>query len=207
MKRLILAILAAAAIHAAPALAEDPAAHYQTLLAAAKASTGPVNWTALRYAWAEQPDYYGTLDDDDRAAMFKAANSGDWNGALAAANKVIDATYFDAGGHMVAAIAYAKTGDPANAQREKTITDAIFASIRTGDGLTADTAFTVIAVSEEYDMMSYMGVSPTAQSLSHQGEHSFDIMDTTDENGKKVTYYFNIDRAWEAEGRMFNLGN
>lgn len=203
MKRLILAVLAAAAIHAAPVHAEDAAAHYNSLLAAAKASTGPVDWTALRYAWAEQPDYYGTLDDDDRAAMFKAVKGGDWDGALVQANKVIDATYFDGGAHLIAAIAYARRGDPASAQREKAIADAIFKSIQTGDGLTPDTAFTVIAVSEEYDLMYYMGVSLNQQALSHQGEHSYDIMDTTDENGKSVTYYFNIDRAWEAEGRMF----
>ncbi|MEI9903435.1 MAG: DUF4919 domain-containing protein [Asticcacaulis sp.] len=160
-------------------------------------------------AHADKADFFGTLDDDDRAAMFKAANSGDWAGALAAANKAEDATWFDGGAHFIAGLAQSHLGHADEGAREQAIADAIFASIKTGNGLTADTAFTVVAVSEEYDLLNLgLGDSVKSQALSMAGDHQFDVMTVTDENGKEITYYFNIDREWAAEGRMFSgLGN
>ena len=202
MKNLLLALLALICVQPGLSLAaeKDAGAQYQQLLAAAKAGE-PVDYAALRYAYAATPSA-SLLNDDTRRAMFTAANSGDWAGALTFANKVIENNYTDGTAHLVAAIAYKKAGKEEDAKREATIADGLFKSIQTGDGLTPETAFTVISVSEEYALLNYMGMDVQSQALSHIGEHSYDVMTVTDESGKTFVYYFNIDIVWAAEAKM-----
>ncbi len=205
-KSLLLALVAAACLQPvlAHAQAADPEAHYQALLTAAKSGTAPIDWTALRYAYADRPSFFGALDDDDRATMFHAAHDGDWAGTLMAANKALDAAWIDGGAHLMAAVAQTHLGNTDAAAKERALADGIFASIRTGDGLKPETAFTVIAVSEEYDLLDGdMGVTVKSQSLNMANDHQYDVMTVTDADGKEMTYYFNIDREWAAEGRMF----
>ncbi|HVZ30125.1 MAG TPA: hypothetical protein VG839_06995 [Asticcacaulis sp.] len=202
LKTVLFAVVAWLAVQPALAFAADDAeARYQSLLAAAKAGA-PVNWQTLRFAYAERPSYVMDGDRDERAAMFKAINADDWTGALAAANRVLDKNYCSGLGHFGAAMADDKLGRAADSDREKQIARAIFASIKTGDGLSFEQAFTVISVGEEYDTFTTLGIDPGNQSLSKHDGHMYDVFVTKDEAGKPVTYYFNIDRVWAAEARM-----
>jgi hypothetical protein len=192
------AILAAAA----PAFAADDAeARYQSLLAAAKAG-GPVDWQALRFAYADRPTYVMDVAREERATMVNAYGAKDWNGALAAANRILDQNYCNGLAHMVAGLASDKLGRTADARREKAMGLAIFASIKTGDGLSYEHAFTVISIGEEYDTFLTLDLDPGAQSLGNNAGHMYDIFTTKDAAGKPVTYYFNIDRVWAVESRM-----
>ncbi len=189
---------ARAADHAPGADAETK---YQTLLAAAKAGVGPVDWTALRYADADRPGFVPDRPNLDRNAMFKAMNAKDWQGALDLANRVIDADFTDALAHLVVSAACRQLGRTDESAREGAIASGLLASIRTGDGKSFDTAFTVMAVREEYDLLLTMHVKLVRQSLNTHDNHQFDVMDTTDPTGAAVTYYFQIDREWAAENR------
>jgi hypothetical protein len=195
----------------AMAQSADPEAHYQQLLAEAKAATGSVDWRALRYAYAGRPAFTGNQDDDaDRDAMFKAANSGDWQAAQAAAQRAVDTMYVDGMAHIMLAVAYDHLGKTAEADREGPIGQGLLDSIETGDGLSYGTAWTVITVAEEYDFLYYIGLKPGQQSLSEHDGHMFDVLEAADDKGNSTTYYFNIDREWDAEARMFDamgLGN
>ena len=206
MKRLVFIVLAWMALlpHLAVAADPDPEASYQALLTAAKAATGPVDWQALRYAYAERPAYDGEFDHDARDAMFRASTAHDWATVKAKATTVLDANYVDGMAHHSLAAADVALGDPEQGQKEFAMAEGIFASIRTGDGLSFDHAFTVISIAEEYDIMATMGLSLDQQSLNNHDGHMFDVMATEDEQGKKVTYYFNIDREWAAETRAMS---
>lgn len=208
LKAVFFAALAGLALLSAPAMAEDAEAHYQALLTAAKAGTAPVDWQALRFAYADRPTYDLEAGRDDRAAMFKAFNANDWAGTVAAANRVLGVNYCSAMTHLVVGIADDRLGQAADAQREKAIARGLFESIRTGDGLSHEHAFTVISVGEEYDFFIFAGVdlhnNKYTQRLDQQGGHSYDVFDVTDGTGKTVTYYFNIDRAWAAETRALH---
>lgn len=204
MKRFLVTAMALAAMQAMPVQAQDDAeAHYQTLLAAAKSGDAPVDWQALRFAYADRKDFDGQFDSPDRRAMFDAAARRDWPASLAAANRVLDKTYVDGMAHFSAGAADLALGHPDDAQREKAMAEGIFASIRTGDGLSFEHAFTVIAIDEEYDLLITMGVEPGTQGLVNNGDHTYDVFDTKDTNGKPVRYYFNIDHEWAAETRPF----
>ena len=205
MKRFLFVVLAWAAFQPVVALAADPdpEANYQNLLAAAKSGTGPVDWQALRFAYADRPNYVPDADGDDRRAMFIAANAHDWATVLAKANKVLDENYTDGMAHHSAAAADFSLGHRDEGAKEAAMAEGIFQSIRTGDGLSFEHAFTVISVAEEYDLLATMGVDLDQQALSNNDGHVYDVMTVHDDSGKTVVYYFNIDREWAAETKMF----
>jgi len=202
-----LLVLTAPAAFAQPA-PPDPQARYQALLADAKTAADPaaIDWRALRYAYADLPSFQGEADDEDRAAMFKASKAHDWAATGAAAQKVLDTSFLDPAAHYLLGVAYARQNRPADAQHETAIGQALIASIKTGDGLSYDTAYTVITVAEEYDVLGIDGYALDQQSLSQHDGHVYDVMACKDGDGKPVTFYFNIDREWAAEARMFGGG-
>jgi hypothetical protein len=202
MKRILLSVclLLAQAEYAA---ASEGADKYQALLSAARQGTAPVDWQALRFAYADSPAFDLTDDGTQaaRRAMIEAVNKGDFAGALAKATVIIDKVYVDLDAHWVAALANKELGNAAAGHKEHDIALGIIKSIMTGDGLTAQTAFTVIDVHEEYALLHALAITVTRQALVTTGGHSYDVMSTTSRDGKAQDYYFLIDRVLAAEAR------
>jgi hypothetical protein len=203
---LSLALPAAAAAVPAPAAPENTEAHYQALLAAAKAAAPNADWGALRLAYSRRPSFDGVGPKDAKRRMFEAGESGDCATALAAANAVLAETYVDIDAHLVAAFCEDKTGDKAAAQRDRDIGAGLVASVKTGDGLSPASAFTPIDVDEEYAVMRAQGAHVTDQALIQSGGHAYDALTAVDQAGKKTTYYFLIDRVLAAESAALKPG-
>jgi hypothetical protein len=189
---------------ASPAAAQDAAARYQALLADAKVGK-PVDWQALRFAYADSPGFsvFGDGADAQRKQMNAAFQAGDFKSALAAAKQVSDIDFVDIGAHIVSDLSDQKLGDQDGAAREHQIAVGLLRSIRTGDGTTKSTAFTVIRVDEEYVLMSVMGMKVRRQSLIRGADgHSYDALDFVDDKGGEPTCYFQIDRVVAGEAAM-----
>ncbi len=174
-----------------------------TLLAKAKAGQ-PVDWQELRFAYAESPDFdlLGTKSIEARKAMNAAFRAGDYAGALAQANLILDQNYVDVDAHFVSELVNSKLGNADEAAKQHAIMIGILRSIRTGDGKTPETALTVIAVSEEYSFIRALGLSRTEQALISAGGHSFDVLSVVDRDGKSEKLYFLIDRVLAAESAL-----
>lgn len=203
MKNFLFGVLAFAVFQAASVCAQvpDAEARYQALVAAVK-SGSDVDWAALRFAYADRPGVAIFATDNARGAMSKALAAEDWPAVLATANAVLDKDFSDAKAHRFAAYAYKLTQRSGEAARELAISDALLKSIETGDGLTPETAFTVVAVHEEYDLMLVRGWRKSQQSLQSHNGHAYDVMDVTTRDGKSATYYFQIDRVMQAEAAL-----
>ena len=80
--------------------------------------------------------------------------------------------------------------------RYNNILSAIFDS---GDGKTAATAFVVMCVSDEYEVMASMQVENTAQSLNG----NCDVMDLKKNDINIDKLYFNVSKPLEAMMKMF----
>jgi hypothetical protein len=210
MKRLVVAVGLLAlgggwAARAADAPPADPAARYQALLAQAKAGPAPADWQALRFAFADTPDF-DAVDrglTPARGKMLQARRADDFPTVLAQAKLVLDKDYVDGLGHLMAAVSYRELKQEPDAQREEAIAIAIFKSMQTGDGLTPATAFTVISVGEEYALMYARERRVTAQRLINQDGHVYDLLDTVGAKGDAAAFYFQIDRIWARETKMF----
>ena len=185
---------------------QDTEAHYQALLAAAKASAPNADWGALRLAYSRRPSFQAFAQSAAKRQMFEAAQKGDCATALPAARAAIDEAYVDIDAHMVAAFCEDNAGDEAAAQLDRDIGAGLAASIQTGDGLSPGAAFTPIDVDEEYALMRALGARVTEQALIHDGGHAYDALTTVDQGGRKATYYFLIDRLLAAESAALQPG-
>jgi hypothetical protein len=205
MRRALLVVLAAAALAAGPARAagEDAEARYQALVAKAKTGDAPVDWAELRFAYADRPNA-PVVSEEVRAAMRAAVGRKDYDEALYRASVLLQADYVDAEAHLGAAAAYRGLGKAAEADRERSIAQGIFKSMMTGDGLTSASAYTVVSVAEEYQLMAVLGRKVTGQSTMQAGGHGYDVLTVVGENGEAAAYYFQIDRVLQAERKLFD---
>lgn len=198
---------ATAAVSAAsPTATVDTETQYQTLLAAAKASAPNADWGALRLAFSRRPGFDAGGQSDAKRRMFAAAQKGDCATALPAARAVIDQAYVDIDAHLVAAYCEDAAGEAAAARLDRDIGAGLAASIKTGDGLSPETAFTPIDIGEEYALLRTLGLRTTEQRLMQKGGHTYDGLATVDQDGHQATYYFLIDRVVAAESAALKPG-
>lgn len=190
----------------AEAAANDAEDKYQQLLKAAEADPAKADWLALRFAYSETPEF-NVMDDPsapERKTIYDAFESGDYNKMLEAAKRIIARDFVDLSAHRYAAAAYKHLNKMSEFEKERMIADGLIGSVMTGDGLTPEAAYTVISVAEEYEFLSSQGLRVTQQALINADGHAFDLMSTTDENGKARDYYFLIDRVLAAESKHLN---
>ena len=63
----------------------------------------------------------------------------------------------------------------------------------TGDGLSFETPYLITSITDEYNMMYYLGLTNTGQSLYNENGHSFDVITGEDSVGNEVSIHFCID--------------
>ena len=194
---LALSLLGAAS--SAAVATQDAEGRYQALLAAAKAAAPNVDWARLRDAYAGRPGFQVFVRSDARRQMLQAANASNCKDALPSAKAVIAEDYVDVDAHFIAAYCEESSGDASESRLDREIAVGLVTSIQTGDGLTADAAFTPITVDEEYAVMRALGLRVESQALVQQGGHSYDVLHTLNEKGERGAYWFLIDRVLAAE--------
>ena len=187
--------------------AQDPEVRYQTLLAAAKTKAPDADWAALRLAYAARPGFKVFGQSAARRQMLQAANASNCKDALPSARAAIEEDYVDADAHFIAAFCEDAAGDPVAAKLDRDIAVGLIRSIQTGDGLSAETAFTPITVDEEYALMRALGQKVQDQSLMQQGGHSYDVLHTLSEKGERRVYWFLVDRVLAAESAALTPGS
>ncbi len=188
----LLGVLARAAPAAADAASE---ARYQSLLAAAKSGATSVNWTELRLAYAASDsfDVTGARTKAARTAMFQALSINDDKTAAAQAQAILAIDYVDIDAHVVLDITAEQGGDAVTAKREHAIVVGLLTSVRTGDGLTPEHAFTPITIGEAYAVVRAFSLTPKGQALVRSAGRSYDRIDVVDADGKPMSLYFRVD--------------
>jgi hypothetical protein len=202
----IVVLLCLLLVPIASAEANDAEDKYQVLLQAAKDNPATVDWQALRFAYADCPDFdlLGDASSAARHDMFQAFEDGNFPLALAQARVIINRVYVDIEAHRIAAIGYKHAGDLKSFAAEKSISESLMNSVMTGDGLTPKTAYTVISVQEEYELLHALGLKVTRQALAKIDSHAYDVMTTEGHDGVAGDYYFLIDRVLAAEARALS---
>jgi hypothetical protein len=158
------------------------------------------DYTTLYYGQCFQKEYdpYGTDDNFDKFKKFYQGE--DFTKALPYALKMIEKNPMDMKMTFKALVCYYKMNDEAGkfkmGLRYNNIMSAIFDS---GDGKTAATAFVVMCVSDEYELMASMKVENSAQSL----DGNCDVMDLKKNDLNIDKLYFNVSKPLEALSNMF----
>lgn len=183
---------------AAPAEAADV---YSTIVARIKSGDLRANFAMLRDAYAKSANYqpYGGDYDEARTAMRTAFQAHDCDAVLSNAGKVLDAVYIDIASHLLSASCLETKGEKDQASFHHAVAHELMTAIlATGDGKTPKTAYAVVTIAEEYDVLHMQGLDVETQSLASEGGHVYDRIDAKSEAGEKQTLYFQIDRpmAW-----------
>ncbi len=184
--------------------AEDATVRYEQLAATARRGDQPVDWQALRFAYAETPhfDVLGATTSTLRKPMFEAYAKRDYAGALAEAQRLLDENYTDIAAHMISDHAYHYLGDDTRARQEREIAVALMRSFGTGNGRSAAEGLTVISITEEYDFLHYLGYEVKVQALVTEAGHAYDRFEV-ERDGQPYAIYFLVDRVLAAEDAMF----
>ena len=138
---------------------------YALLVDRLKAGDRTVDFTELRMAFTHTPAYRGMMMGVYQL-LWRSLNSGDFEGAIRAAENVLRQNYAEPNAHMVAARAHRELDHSEQAEFYQFVVDGLIRSITSkGDGKTAESAYHVIDVSEEYALFRSMNVSVTSQSV------------------------------------------
>lgn len=189
--------------------AQDPAAKRAEFDAAVERLHGgdtTVDVTRLRFLSTELSGYDPYAEGDNHKDMNAAMGRSDFKEALRLARVDLDADYLDIDAQIVAMIASDKSGDAKSFGHHRWVVKSIYDSITgSGDGKTADTAYRVVTVREEYAVLALLGLRRTKQALVHDGPRSFDVLTTVHPETKaESTIYFNIDPIIAHQTKLFS---
>jgi hypothetical protein len=178
---------------------------YQALLERVKKSDMSVDFTKLRRLHT-QLDTYDPYGVESQADLSNAFASGDPKQVKWLAERNLETNYLDLDAHAAAAAAADRLGERAAADHHRYVLQGVVDSVlASGDGKTPETAYTVVAISEEYATMAKLGLEVMGQALVRDGEHAYDLLHGMDP-GTKATreVYFNIDPLMRALDKKFS---
>ncbi|MBM3249441.1 MAG: DUF4919 domain-containing protein [Candidatus Omnitrophica bacterium] len=169
---------------------------YDALLAGLKKGDRNIDFSALRIAYTRTPSYK-PYDEPMEVIkpMLDAMRAKDYAKAIQYADTLLKANYVDIGVHRVLRNAYTHLNNKEKADFHKFVFDGLIKSIQdSGDGLSAKTAYKVINVAEEYDLLGFLGFKMENQRLVNEGGHFFDRMEVKNiKTGQNAVLYFNVD--------------
>ena len=170
---------------------------YDVLVAELKAGKTEIDFTELRMAYAESPDYDPyDVEPDARESMLAALSERKYSEALEDAEEILNKKFVDITAHLVCSIAYRELKNEQRAGYHRQIKEGLVRSIlQSGDGKNLETAMIVISTDEEYVILDVLGLRPAGQALLHNKGHNYDRMEGIDlKTKRRTTLYFNIDK-------------
>lgn len=179
---------------------ETAEARYAQLLEQLKRQEPDLDFTALRLAYSQTEAYNPYNGEEDKLieAMWKAIDASNFNQALELANQVLAINPVSPRAHTGAFYAFDGLGKKEEAKFHRYVASGIIDSIlASGDGKSPQTAYVVIAVPEEYVILSVLGVKVELQQWDTIEGHNYDFFEVVDKDtNEKSTVYFNIDIPW-----------
>jgi len=169
---------------------------YHDLLAAAQQNPSGADFHTLRMAYARS-DAYAPYSHHVEVveALRNALPAADFDAALDAIARMLEANYLDIEAHIAADYVHTRLDQPDRSAYHRGFAQGLLRAIfETGDGRDFSTAFIVLAISEEYTVLRLMGLRPGGQTLVEHEGHWFDVIDAAHaQTGAPATVYFNID--------------
>ena len=180
-----------------PAQSAVDANTYTLLVDRLKAGDRSVDFTELRAAFTHTSAYRGMMMAFYQA-LWRTLNAGDFDGAIRVADNVLRQNYAEPNAHMVAARAHRALGHGEQADFHQFVADGLLRSITSkGDGKSAESAYQLIDISEEYALFRSMNVTPKSQSLVGPPESGRPIVDrivvVDPRTNEERTLFFSVD--------------
>jgi hypothetical protein len=132
-----------------------------------------------------------SLDSNIETKLGEAFAQRRWDEVIAVSDTILGANFTRIRAHTLKAYALHQKGQ--DAHFHFTVAQRLIESIlATGDGKSFETAFHVLFVDEEYDILKHLQLQFTGQALmGHEGHH-YDVLMTEDSAGAASQLYFDI---------------
>lgn len=110
--------------------------------------------------------------------------------------------------HVLRAYVLHKMGRTAEGDLHRAMGQGLVDSIaHTGDGKDYASAWTVFQVEEEYEMLKFARLQPSAQALREHAGRKYDVLEALDPETKKTfQIFFDVTELFAEEGRMLSGG-
>jgi hypothetical protein len=169
---------------------------YDDYVAKVKAGKIEIDYTAFRMAYAASSKYapYGVVEILSK--LKQAYDAGDCPSAMAHAKEVFEVNFLHMEARKFAAFCLKKAGNEEEARREYAMFLGLFSSVlKSGNGLSPETAFVVIAEDEEYSVLETASLTPVKQARVNHGGSTFDRFEVKlPDSDRTATLFFNVDR-------------
>jgi hypothetical protein len=176
---------------------------YATALVAAKANPARADFRDLRLAFTQSRAYvpYRAGYPDQGPAMAAAMKAEEWPKVAQLAQAALDASYVRMRPHFYASLAYRRLGDRERAAHHRAFFDGLYRSIVEGsDGQSAATAYQVISIEEEYDVLAVRRLRKDQQAITDRDGRKIDVITARGADGAVITLYFDVTLAWARSG-------
>lgn len=169
---------------------------YDVLLEKAKQKDPSLNFTELRHAFYESPNYNPYAPMMTFRPLNAALAQKNYEEVLKIAESVLAKNFVEVNAHMAAQIAYQEKGNAERAEFHKFMAEGLLKSIKSSvDGKSTATAFEVISINEEYGLIRSLGLRPIGQAMLEEKGHRYDVMTMVDpKTNEESKLYFNIDK-------------
>lgn len=161
-----------------------------------------IDFQDFRFSFLESQQFKVAKDkssdfDKLEKELYKHVNKSNYLKIITITMQMLSIDYTSMIAHKMLRQTYEQLGDTINAEKYKTIQFGLLKSIvRHGDGKTAETAWPVIQIDEEYFILRMLGAKLMKQELVGN-QNLCDRMTVTEEGETKV-YYFNVDKVFES---------
>lgn len=150
--------------------------HDDALLDAYLAHPGPESLAALRHQVRSAPGF--RTDEVATSTLGPLLRDGDSAGIVRAGRAMVPGSLLSPSYHLVMGQALRRLGDVEAAEREVALARAAVAGIlATGDG-TAESPWTILRLSDEYDVLRAQGTRSVGQALVRRGDRFLDRHET-----------------------------
>jgi len=198
---------APAAVTPRPSYAETDAAYYRARAGAL--ATEAIDQIAGTDFWRFRrgrlyvPDASNIQELEERLA--DAAKSDSAAGIIDASAAVLAADQADINAHSLRSNALRKTDHLTEADFHRTVAQGLIDSIiHAGTGQTADSAWTVYRVKEEYEVLKAQHARFVSQSRVNVGSRTLDLLDAELADGRQLHVYFDVTELLAEQARALH---
>ncbi len=187
-----------------PGNAEADAAYYRAragaLATEATEEVARTDFWRFRRGRLYVPDASNIQELEERLA--DAARSESVAGVIDASLALLATDQADINAHTLRASALRKTDHLTEADFHRAVAQGLIDSIiHAGDGQSAQSAWTVYRVKEEYEVLKAKHARFISQSRISQGERTFDLLDAEQADGQKLHLYFEVTELLAEQAR------
>ncbi len=166
-----------------------------------------INYTDFRNSFLESQQFSkkGIKYDNLKKQVYDEIKNKNYTEIIRITKAMLSIDYTSMFAHMYLQKTYNILGDTINRNKYHDIEFGLINSItKSGDGKTCETGWHVTQIEEEYFIINtILGASPKGQSISSGGKNTCDKMEVKTEEGENKTYFFEANKIFEKEQKMF----